>query len=368
MFCPKCGVRIEDGDSFCRECGTKIQKGFSSRGKKIIMAEVILLIALSAAFLYGGSRSGDPENVVHQFMKNYNGHNWSEIYHLYNFKEDTFINEECFEKTMDQSHIETLSNITGGYVQNGQHIYKIPKEEGNVAIYVKKTKQKTFFFFDRYKIAKVEDTDLTAEEIQVPNISGVTICLDGIEVKKTSEDEGITAVKVFHGLHKVTFSGDKEMFQEDKYMLNTQKDNLPEQMEYSDKAKGEAEDAIRSYMPMITEAVIKNSDSEVIASCFSSEEKAKDYGSLLCGKVSDTQDQDPKLEDVQLTKCQADRSLESEDQTVMSGIPVVIEGTRTYKINSDDNKKEKDQTLSINGTAYMIKRNGKWLINRVAID
>lgn len=93
MFCPKCGSEVKDGDMFCGECGMRMEplesenqqtesqktadqnetqksrpvqpnqapnkapaksgglfKGFSSKAKKIVIAEVAVLVVLIAAF------------------------------------------------------------------------------------------------------------------------------------------------------------------------------------------------------------------------------------------------------------------------------------------------------------------------------
>ena len=115
MFCPKCGSEVKDGDMFCGECGMRMEplesetqqtesqktadqnetqksrpvqpnqgpnkapaksgglfKGFSSKAKKIVIAEVAVLVVLIAAFFYIGNSKSSPEAAANQFVKDYN--------------------------------------------------------------------------------------------------------------------------------------------------------------------------------------------------------------------------------------------------------------------------------------------------------
>lgn len=80
MFCPNCGSEVKDDDLFCGECGAKIERtevpesepvkkeaapqsesvrtaaGFSDKAKKIIIAEIAVLVVLIAAFFYLGNK------------------------------------------------------------------------------------------------------------------------------------------------------------------------------------------------------------------------------------------------------------------------------------------------------------------------
>ena len=158
MFCPKCGNEVKEGDMFCGECGTRMEplegagqetevnqqevnqqeatpvqpevrvkeaatneapkqksggflKGFSDRSKKIVIAEIALLIVLVAAFFYIGNRKSSPESAANQFVKDYNDKNWSKVYESYNLTEGTFINAEAFEKTMVKNYLIYYDNM-----------------------------------------------------------------------------------------------------------------------------------------------------------------------------------------------------------------------------------------------------------------
>ena len=197
MFCPKCGSEVKDGDMFCGECGMRMEplesenqqtesqktadqnetqksrpvqpnqapnkapaksgglfKGFSSKAKKIVIAEVAVLVVLIAAFFYIGNSKSSPEAAANQFVKDYNNKKWSNIYDKFNLSEDTFINEEAFEKTMDQNETKTLSTPTGGYVNYGtyagQYVYQAKKGSDEVEIHIAKSAKKNFLFFDKY--------------------------------------------------------------------------------------------------------------------------------------------------------------------------------------------------------------------------
>ena len=104
MFCPNCGSEVKDDDLFCGECGAKIERtevpesepvkkeaapqsesvrtaaGFSDKAKKIIIAEIAVLVVLIAAFFYLGNKKSSPESAANQFVKDYNSQRWSKIY------------------------------------------------------------------------------------------------------------------------------------------------------------------------------------------------------------------------------------------------------------------------------------------------
>ena len=116
MFCPKCGSEVKDGDMFCGECGMRMEplesenqqtesqktadqnetqksrpvqpnqapnkapaksgglfKGFSSKAKKIVIAEVAVLVVLIAAFFYIGNSKSSPEAAANQIIIIRNG-------------------------------------------------------------------------------------------------------------------------------------------------------------------------------------------------------------------------------------------------------------------------------------------------------
>ena len=234
MFCPKCGNEVKEGDMFCGECGTRMEplegagqetevnqqevnqqeatpvqpevrvkeaatneapkqksggflNGFSDRSKKIVIAEIALLIVLVAAFFYIGNRKSSPESAANQFVKDYNDKKWSKVYESYNLTEDTFINAEAFEKTMEQNDTKTLSSPTGGYVSYGdyagQYVYQAKKGSDEVVIRVAKSAKKNFLFFDKYEVTSVTDAGMSTASVKLFTIPGATLKIDGIAAK-----------------------------------------------------------------------------------------------------------------------------------------------------------------------------------------
>ena len=70
---------------------------------------------------------------------------------IFNLSEDTFINEEAFEKTMDQNETKTLSTPTGGHVNYGtyagQYVYQAKKGSDEVEIHIAKISKEEFPVF-----------------------------------------------------------------------------------------------------------------------------------------------------------------------------------------------------------------------------
>lgn len=399
MFCPNCGSEMKEGDVFCGECGARIEekkvkkvvrkkkkqpsepkkekterkkvskekntKNFSPKGKKIIIALAAVLVVLLAVFWFIGSRSSKPETAVNQFIKDYNDHNWSKVYQAYHMEEDTFVNEECFVKTMEQSNPETLPDATGGYISNNRYVYRINKGSDDMTIYVAKSAKKTFLFFDKYEIVDIADASVRTVSVKIPEIQGVTVMIDGVKAKKP--DDSTTSsyyARVFAGTHKMTFSGADDLFEKDSYTFSTNSStSVVNQIQYSAKAKKEAAEALKGYLPAITEARIKGKDTSSLASYFTSAENANRYAFSFCGYTYYTGTDTKGIGKLNLTQCEG-RSTASY-QTVENGVPVVVSGTREYQAKTWDDSYQK-QTMTVRGTAYMVKQNGKWVIQTVS--
>lgn len=414
MFCPNCGKEVKDGDMFCGECGAKVtlddqteplkeevkkeppkkaapekkavkqavpkqrtqskpkSNGMSPRAKKIIAIQVAVLAVLVGVFYYFGSRSSSPESAANQFVEDYNNKEWTKIYDLYNFDEDTFINEDAFEKTMDQSKVETLTAPTGGQTSASYssstaapYVYRAKKGSDYVIINVAKSAKKNFLFFDKYEVTGVVDSGVMTTSVRVPNVSGITMKIDGIKAKAPSDTTGTSYyTRMFSGTHKVTFEGADGLFEKDSYSFDTKSNDLVSQIKYSSKSKSDAAQALRGYLPAITEARIKNSGTSSLNSYFSSEQKASIYGTSLCRYTYYSGSDAKSLGSVNITKCEAVASTSSY-YTFAEGIPVSVSGTRDYQYKTWSGSYQK-QTCTISGVAKMIKQNGKWVIDSVS--
>lgn len=409
MFCPNCGSEIKDTDLFCGECGARIEpvkqeapkskptqpktepktepkkeskiepkkaapkkkgtgfKEFSDQAKKIIIAEVAVLVVLIAAFIYLGNRNSSPASAANQYVKDYNNKKWSKIYEYYNLDHDTFINAEAFEKTMDQNETKTLSAPTGGYVSYGsyagQYVYQAKRGSDEVEIHVAKSAKKNFFFFDKYEVINVTDTGLQTDSVKLFTLPGVTVKIDGIAAKVPADTSDSTYyAAMFAGTHKITLSGAEDLFDQTSYTFKTSDENPMGVVQYSGDAKTEAAKALKSYLPAITEAKIKDQGTSGLTSYFTSSTAAESYGDSLCSLYYYGSEA-KALAAVKLTKCQAADT--SDDDTVAEGIPVAVRGSRNYKYPTWGGGYD-TETCDIEGVAKMIKKDGKWLINSIS--
>lgn len=394
MFCQNCGSEVKDDDLFCGECGAKIERtevpesepvkkeaapqsesvrtaaGFSDKAKKIIIAEIAVLVVLIAAFFYLGNKKSSPESAANQFVKDYNSQRWSKIYDLYNFEEDTFINQEAYEQTMEQSETKTLSAPTGGYTEYGtyagQYIYQTKKGSDTITIHVAKSAKKNFLFFDKYEVTSITDTSATIKTVKLFTMPGVTVKVDGIAAKVPENTSGNTYyTRMFEGTHKITFHGADGLFDQTSYTFKTGEENPLSKIKYSDSAKAEAAKELKNYLPKITEAKIRNLGNSGLTSYFTSDQKANSYGTSLCRYIYYYGQDAKALGNVKLTKCQAVDATSSY-YTVADGIPVAVQGTRGYKYKNGWTGSYEKQTCTINGVAKMLKKNGKWVIDSVS--
>ena len=258
MFCPNCGSEVKDDDLFCGECGAKIEHtevpesepvkkeaapqsesvriaaGFSDKAKKIIIAEIAVLVVLIAAFFYLGNKKSSPESAANQF-----------------------------EQTMEQSETKTLSAPTGGYTEYGtyagQYIYQTKKGSDTITIHVAKSAKKNFLFFDKYEVTSITDTSATIKTVKLFTMPGVTVKVDGIAAKVPENTSGNTYyTRMFEGTHKITFHGADGLFDQTSYTFKTGEENPLSKIKYSDSAKAEAAKELKNYLPKITEAKIRN--------------------------------------------------------------------------------------------------------------
>lgn len=393
MFCPNCGEKIDDNALFCGECGTKIEteekpkkvkskkavhktrsekkpakektgsQKFNPKAKKIITVQVVILVVLVGMFYYFGSKSEEPDQVVNQFMKNYNNKNWSDVYELYHFEESTFINKDSFVKTMNQSSEELLSQPVLYSTQGNQIIYSLNRGNSSILVTVAKSTQKSYLFFSKYEITNISDSSLITNSTRLPVIPGVTLKIDGIKEERPSDETGSTyLVTMFKGTHKVTFEGADGIFTKDEYSFDTTKDNLLTELEYSEASKVSAANAVKSYLPAITETKIKNTGNAGLTSYFSSADQANTYGTALCRYTYGTGSDTKSLGNINVTKCEAVTG--NSYKTIADGIPILVTGSRDYQYKLW-NSYEKS-TCQVSGIAYMIRKDGKWVIDTVS--
>ena len=151
------------------------------------------------------------------------------------------------------------------------------------------------------------------------------------------------------------------MFTENTYTFDTSGNSLVSQIEYSDSAKEEAAKALEGYLPDITENRIKGRDKSNLSDCFVSEQRAQLYGETLCTGSYSTGSDTKDLGDVAVSRCAAVDSASS-SYSAASGIPVSVSATRTYQYPLSTGNYFTG-TCIVRGTAYMVKKDGKWVIN-----
>lgn len=280
MFCPKCGMKNEDGTKFCSACGAKLteesvqgsaqetvqetvenpevsqvqeasaaqqvppvqqpvppvqqQYGMPLPKKpvnKLMIAtivEAVVLMLVIVCFFAVGKKTYGIEQTAENFFLSYMNGNWDECYEQLDVNDSTFISKEKF--------IEANTNV--GAVE--YNAYQVDEEYSNklqasvrvsyslkssgtkryMYITLNKQKGKKFLFFNSWKATT--DT-IVANDVYVYVPHGAVVTIDGIELAPflySSEEYEDTYVipQIFVGTHRVAVTDGDFKYEDDYYV------------------------------------------------------------------------------------------------------------------------------------------------------
>lgn len=260
-ICPECGTKNSDDARFCEYCGRKLnidedviqgmnkeknlekfqekpQAGTDRKVKweeqtkqrersvregigrislfqKIAIVEAVVVSVLIAAFFVIGFTKYNPRTVAEKYFSAYASRDWTTMYDLLEFPEDSTMQEDQFAEMMERTQTSGITNYTvktaGGedsdIARNFDVEYSVPGQGASeLRLSVVRQSSKALFLFDVWKISAAGMiTD--GYSILVP--SGAKAAVDGVElsekykVEDAAEGTDKYQISVFNGVHSL---------------------------------------------------------------------------------------------------------------------------------------------------------------------
>ena len=228
MFCEKCGAQIEDGSLFCEKCGTKVEneienvgsippvfngqnlqsmpnmqvppqmqapvapKAPMSKGMKILLAEIAILVVVIFAFYKIGEKQFGPETIADQYFTAESKGDWNMVYEMMDLPDSAMLTKEMFLYISAESKLKDITNYTVAEVGIGamnkdaiirqfqcEYMASGENSMSTEEIQLVKQQDKKWLFFDNWKVSPnnnlVEDYKITIPNDATATINGIDI-------------------------------------------------------------------------------------------------------------------------------------------------------------------------------------------------
>ena len=216
MFCSECGAKNEKDARFCSECGFKFEeekKVVKKEIKKVETSEVksaepsttkkksntktIIIIILIAALIGGYKILSDmtgPSEVAKNYIEAVVNNNTDKLYDYLEIKGDkTFVSKKLFKKIYTKNYKSKISNYSIGKTEYGKgkltatvnfnYTVKGSSKEQNGSVKLSKSKEKTYFIFDTWKINDLNDSSsLVVKDYKISVLKGSKLEFGDIKV------------------------------------------------------------------------------------------------------------------------------------------------------------------------------------------
>lgn len=309
MFCPKCGVKNPDEATFCKECGARIvqeeivipqidqmpqpsqppviRKPLTIK-HKIIMGEILVLLALVAGFYWVGNSISNPEQLMEKYVKTQLDGKWDDLYSFHQVKESAFINKDQFIQAMeakastspDISNYKVIMNpfddegtgikkkVSVQYVtQDGEDEY----EDFTLIL----QKEKAFFFFDKWMVSDssfaVSDFTINAGKEMVVQVDGVTLDDRYMTTNKDVSDGVIYKIPaIVEGSHQITASDVNKLYEtvDESVTISRDESVYDVSSNYSQETLENASKAAADAIEKLYQAAYKNNGYESVKKYF----------------------------------------------------------------------------------------------------
>lgn len=338
MYCPYCGSKIDDDARFCGECGASLEdlkeekeleeteledkiaeesdeieeieeeiveekpkrkpavkKQYSKSEKKklgIILVESIVLLCLVVVFVIVGSAYSNPNKIMKKYAQARQEGDWATIYELYDIGDYGFVSKDQFISFMqkkEQSSGTVLdysiqpSSINNGVSQSMVMTYSTTGGSTGEQEYftVKREGSNRFLFFQKWSL---DGGNIFQDNLYIKYIPGITMKLDGVEIKKdyltTYGTDKIQAYKipvVLTGEHTLSLEDKNDFIEKTEQTVSVSGDNMyyVPAVKYTEAAAKKALSTAKTYVKDIYDAAYSKKGVTAVKKYFSNSEEAK---------------------------------------------------------------------------------------------
>lgn len=313
MFCPECGEKAQDDDVFCGNCGTRIQeeiqnkvpeplteemppappiteepeepsplqqqyqqiqqipKKARSKRKKIILAEIFIVIVIAAGWYFAAQQVTKPQRIAENYFKAVMNADWETVYASSGFPDSEFLSKEQFLNTNAGKKPLTLANYksktgTGSFGTEDSLTGTVSIEyylDGEASpksydITLIRQKEKALLFFPKWEISPEE---WIAEGFKLHVSKGAAATVDGMLLNESYIDREIRLLhnndvyripKLFVGTHHIKVElKNYEDWEEEYTVAGDQAEFYCSGMQFKESVKTEliekAGDAVKSF-------------------------------------------------------------------------------------------------------------------------
>lgn len=184
--------------------------------QKIVIAEVICLAVVIAAFFVIGDRKYSAQSVAERYFEAYVSHDWKTVYGLLELPDGSFMQESQFEEMMEKTQVPDITNYTvrqqtgaeGGIVQNFNVEYSVSGQgTSSSQLSLVRQSDKAMFLFDTWKVSAA---GMLVENYPVTVPAGARAAVDGVElteeymVSNNADGTDTYQISLFNGVHTIT--------------------------------------------------------------------------------------------------------------------------------------------------------------------
>lgn len=266
MFCEKCGQKLPEKVLFCVNCGEKIPERQAAKNiaseapepmaeadnqiqweapkpsenkipqsvpakpkkpmsvfSKIILAECILVIALGIFFGMKVKEYVSPEYVAEQYFAAVMSGDSQRAYPLVEVENDSFINEQQFQKVVENISQQRVSNFKvekepgseDDFTCHMNIAYRLKEDTGDytMSLTLEKSEKKKWLFFDDWK---VNVGNYIVKDVSIETMQGAKVTVAGQELSKEqiSQEKNemgnvvYTIPRMFEGTYEAVITND----------------------------------------------------------------------------------------------------------------------------------------------------------------
>lgn len=214
MFCEECGAKNKNGAAFCEECGHKFkvakeakvsekvsetpknetkpakEKTPMSKGKKILIGCILVVVAALVAGYMFVSNSLKPDKIALKYFKAYANKDADKLCDVISLNDSEFVSKKLIKESFKNEEKIKLANysvektekstnglsarVTIKYVEDGS------SKEKTQTVKLTKNKNKKYLFFDNWV---VDSSELIVEDYNISVPKDAKVSINGVEIK-----------------------------------------------------------------------------------------------------------------------------------------------------------------------------------------